>query len=300
MAVAFAPSQTIARGDLDIFLTNGSGNPTNAADIFYGIYYVDPGPPEVEVLIGSDHRLPVNPTVGEYYASLMVPPSATAGSYRIRWTFKEFEDSPYQQVVQEFATVQPGVIVTSLSRSEGTQEMITSLRRLLRDANPDRNYKFRPPEFEGSVGQYDRVFGQIWEDDELVEYCERGLDWWNTFPPFTGGNTPNLDRLVRDMPAWRTAILWSAISHACFALAINWVADEFDYSIGGVSLTIEKSSKYESLKSNAEGQFDKATEAKSRTVKFIRGLQQPRFGMGVRSAFGPHVGRGILSARSFM
>jgi len=102
------------------------------------------------------------------------------------------------------------------------------------------------------------------------------------------------------MPAWRTAILWGAITHACFALSMNWVADEFDYSIGGVSLSIEKSSKYESLKQNAEGQMDKATEAKQRTVKFIRGLQQPRFGMGVRSAFGPFVGNGVLSPRNFI
>lgn len=300
MAVAFTPGQVIGRGDLDIFLTNSSNNPTNASDIYYALYYVDPGPPEVEVLVGSDHRIPINPTVGEYYASLMVPSSAQAGTYRIRWTFKEFSNSPYQQVVQEFAVVISGSILVSPTYSTEVTAMITSLRMLLRDQNPDKFYHFRPPEFEGNIGQYNRVFGQIWEDAELVEYCERGLDYWNTMPPFTGGNIPTLDRLVRDMPAWRTAILWSAISHACFALSINWVADEFDYSIGGVSLTIEKSSKYESLKSNAEGQFDKAAEAKSRTVKFIRGLQQPRFGIGVRSAFGSFTGKGILSPRNFL
>jgi len=84
-----------------------------------------------------------------------------------------------------------------------------------------------------------------------------------------------------------------------FALA-NGVLAHNSYSIGGVSLDLEKSSKYESLKSNAEGQFDKATEAKARTVKFIRGLQQPRYGIGIRSAFGPNVGRGILSPRQFL
>jgi len=164
---------------------------------------------------------------------------------------------------------------------------------------PDKYYHFRPPEWEGNIGQYNRVFGQIWEDAELYEYLERGLDWWNMFPPLTESlNT--LDKLCAEKPVWRTAIMWSAISHACFALAANWVADEFDYSIGGVSLSSEKSSKYESLKSNAEGQFDKATEAKARTGKFIRGLQQPKYGIGIRSAFGPHVGRGVLSPRNFL
>ena len=91
-----------------------------------------------------------------------------------------------------------------------------------------------------------------------------------------------------------------AMALAFMAVAANWVADEFDYSIGGVSLSIEKSSKYESLKSNAETEFDKATEAKARTVKFVRGLQQPRFGIGIRSAFGPHVAQGVLSPRNFV
>ena len=50
----------------------------------------------------------------------------------------------------------------------------------------------------------------------------------------------------------------------------------------------------------ANNQFDKATEAKPRTVKFIKGLQQPRHGLGTRSAFGPNLGRGILSPRNFI
>jgi len=80
----------------------------------------------------------------------------------------------------------------------------------------------------------------------------------------------------------------------------NGILAHNSYSIGGVSLDIEKASKYESLKQNSEAMFDKATESKQRTVKFIRGLQQPRFGMGVRSSFGPFVGRGLLSPRNFI
>ncbi len=72
------------------------------------------------------------------------------------------------------------------------------------------------------------------------------------------------------------------------------------YSIGGISLDINKSSQYESLKQNAEQQFDKATAAKQLTVKIIRGLAQPRFGAGIRSSFGPFLGRGGLGPRSFI
>ena len=297
MAIAFTPGETIGRGDLDIFLTNAQGNAANAAEIYFALYYVDPST-EAEVLIGADNREPVNPQIGEYYASLMVPSAAVAGTYRIKWTFKEYENSPYQQVAQEFAVVAEGSVIEGDTYSAAQRSMIDKLRLLLRDQNPDKFYHFRPPEFEGNIGQYNRIFGQIWEDAELLEYLQRSLDWFNMFPPLTRVNT--LAALVGQMPQWRTAILWGALAHACFALAANWVADEFDYSIGGVSLTIEKSSKYESLKQNAESMFDKATEAKKETVKFIRGLQQPRFGIGVRSAFGPHVGRGVLSPRNFI
>jgi hypothetical protein len=105
---------------------------------------------------------------------------------------------------------------------------------------PDKFYHFRPPEHEGNIGQYDRVFGQIWQDDELNEYCERALDWYNMFPPYTGHNIPTIDRLVSDRPAWRTAILWGAISHACFALSINWVAEEFSV-VGDTEVTVHLS-----------------------------------------------------------
>lgn len=297
MTVQFKPGQTIGQGDLDLYLVDGSGFPANPYQITYAIYYVNPGPPETEVLIGPSTRVPVNPQIGEFYASLQVPPSATAGNYRIRWSFQQIAGGATTTVVQEWQVVAPGTV--AVVYSPRTQEMIASLRRLLRDQNPDKFYHFRPPEAEGNIGAYNRVFGQIWEDAELYEYLQRGLDWWNMMPPNTSF-IDSIDKLVTDKPEWRTAVLWDAITHACFALATNWVADEFDYSIGGISLSIEKSSKYESLKQNAEGQFDKAAEAKARTVKFMRGLQQPKYGVGIRSSFGPAVGRGVLSPRNFI
>lgn len=298
MSVAFKQGQTIGRGDLDIFLTNSNGNVANAYSISFALYYVDPDT-QAEILIGGSKREPINPTVGEYYAALAIPISSTIGEYRIRWTFKEYASTPEQQVVQEFAVVSETVLTSASQFTELEAQMIYKLRILLRDQNPDKFYHFRPPEHEGDIGKYNQVFGYIWEDDELLEYLERSLDWWNMMPPETESlNT--IDKLVKGKPAWRTAILWGAIIHAATALAFNWIADEFDYSIGGVSLSIEKSSKYEGLKSNAEGQLQIATEAKQRTTKFMRSLTQPRFGRGVRSAFGPHVGAGVLSPRKFV
>jgi len=302
MGVAFTPGQTLGRSDLDIFLTNGSGNVSNAYSITFALYWVDPAS-NAEVLIGPSARQPVNPAVGEYYAAIMIPTSATPGTYHIRWTFKQYSSDPDSQVVQEFAVVAAGSNTgtglggSTLSTCE--QDLIKKLRFLLRDNNPDKNYKFRPPQGEGTVGCYNRVFGYIWEDEELSEYLEMALWKWNMHPPETE-ELCNVNTLCQRKPAWKAALLWGALVNAAQALAYNWVADEFDYSIGGISLNLDRSSKYMDLKRNAEEQWDKLTEAKKLTVKYIRGLQQPRFGIGVRSAFGPATGRGVLSPRKFL
>jgi hypothetical protein len=258
------------------------------------------GPPGIEVLVGPAERIPQNPSVGEYYAAIMVPPGAMPGDYRIRWSFQLTLADEEQDVVQEFGVTDPALLDDGQRLfSTCEKDLIDKLRIMLRDNNPDRNYHFRPPEQEGVIKKYNRVFGYIWEDHELLCYLQMALDWFNSMPPETE-SIRTLNDLCARKPVWRTFILWGAAVHALFALSINWVHDEFDYSIGGISLSLEKSSKYESLKTNAEGQFDKAAEAKSRTVKFIRGLQQPKFGFGVRSSFGPNVGRGVLSPRSFV
>jgi len=298
MSTAFKRNQTLSRGDLDIYLTNSAGNVSNAASITYALYYVDPGPPEADVLIGGAQRIPENPAIGEYYASVTIPSTASYGKYRIRWTLKELVNSPEQTVVQEFQIVPEGVTL-GISLTPGQRSMIDKLRLLLRDQNPDRYYHFRPPEHEANINSYNRVFGQVWEDEEFLEYLERALDWWNMQPPETE-EYQNLDAIVSRKPAWRTPILQGAIQFAAMALQANWIVDEFDYSIGGISLSLDKSSRYESLKSNAEQMWSQSVEAKARTVKIIRGLRQPKYGVGIRSAFGPHVGRGVLGPRNFL
>ena len=173
------------------------------------------------------------------------------------------------------------------------------MRILTRDNAPDQNYRLRPPESEATVGCYNQVFGYLWNDDEIAEYLDIALWKWNMHPPETE-ELRTVEQLCQAKPAWKAALLWGALVNAAQALAYQWTVNEFSYSIGGISLDLEKSSKYMDLKQNAEDQWDKLTEAKARTTKYIRGLSQPRFGQGVRSAFGPAVGKGVLSPRSFV
>lgn len=164
--------------------------------------------------------------------------------------------------------------------------------------SPDRNYHFRPPAHEATIRQFNQVFGFIWEDSELQEYLQRSLDMISAAPPRTPFRT--CDQLVACYPEWRTLMLNGAMMHAILALTLNWIADEFDYSIGGVSLAIDKSSKYEATYQTLSDQFDKQLERAKATVKIVKGLQQPKYGIGIRSAFGPFTGRGVLTPQKFV
>lgn len=234
--MSFEAGADIVRGDLDIFLTNSNSNPQNAADISYALYQVLPGPPEVEMILGSDTRTPINPAVGEYYASLKIPASAVPGTYRIRWRFKQLENTPYQTVTQEFDVTAVGSTSIVSPYSQDEQAMIDRLRILCRDDRPDQRYRFRPPEQSGRVGAYNRVFGQVFRDDELHAYLLTALDDWNAKPPFTTGMR-NLNIITQSNPQWRTALYWGALAHAMFALTLNSIHDEFSVS-GDAEVTV--------------------------------------------------------------
>jgi hypothetical protein len=79
----------------------------------------------------------------------------------------------------------------------------------------------------------------------------------------------------------------------------NGIVAHNSYSIGGVSLELEKASKYEAAYTASSEQFDKQLEKAKATCNWILGLQQSRYGTGIRSAFGPYTGRGTLSPRKF-
>jgi len=297
MSTAFYRGQQLGTKDLDICLDNQAGHPINVAEITYGLYDVTTGQ---EALLGIPRRDPASDQVGHYYASVIIPLDANIGCYRVRWSFREMAGGPIHQVVQEFNVIDKATDTaagpTCFTACE--QDMIKRLRILLRDNSPDRNYHFRPPAHEETIRQYNKVFGYIWEDYELQEFLNRGLDMVSAAPPRTP--IPNCDILVRDYPEWRTLVLNGGMMYSLFALMVNWIADEFSYSIGGVSLDIDKSSKYESAYQAIKDQFDSQLERAKLTVKYVKGLQQPRFGIGIRSSFGPYVGAGVLSPRKFV
>lgn len=297
MSTTFKRGQELSRSNgLNIFLKARDGSPKSAAEISYDVFDFTTG---TEVLLPPQGRKPVNPAIGEYFASFIIPLDANVGRYRIRWYFREYVGSQQASVLQEFAIVQDATQIVSVPGISPLElDAVRGLRILLRDNNPARNYHFVPPSGEESVNQFTRVFGHLWVDEELLEFLRVSNDAINMYPPQTFYN--DINQLLTQNRSWRTLLLTGAMVYAIQALALNWVADEFSYSIGGVSLDIEKSSKYQAQATDAQNRFQEFVTQAKETVKIIRGLKQSRFGVGIRSSFGPNVGRGALTPRRFL
>ena len=169
-SVLFRRYQELGRNGLDLFLKTRDGSPKNAAEISYSIYDFTTS---TEVLLQPANRTPINPSIGEYYASFIVPSDANLGRYRIRWFFREFINSPQVQIVQEFNIVDTATQMSNLPSATPIEvDLIRGLRIMLRDNNPGRNYHFSPPTGEESINQFNRVFGFLWEDAELLEFLK--------------------------------------------------------------------------------------------------------------------------------
>ncbi len=293
MACAFRRGTTTGQDGLTITVRNSSDTLIDPYLLRYAIFDYTTG---IEVLIGSPVNTPVRLSTGKYYASVVLPADANIGVWRIRWTIQETSLDPVYESVEEFQVVGDST-VASFTGDANMDALLHSLRIILRDNNPDRNYRFRPPASEKFIQGQTQVFGFIWEDEELLEYIYMAIDDFNSRPPTTGIEPFNLWGTER---RWRTTIIMRAAAFACFAIAMNWIADEFSYSISGVSLDIEKSSKYQSMKDEYINEYDKLVEANKRSIKIIKGLRQYRYGIGITSALGPLNRPGVQSRRNMI
>jgi len=290
MAVAFYQGQALTASDLKIIIRNVSGVPVDPYYIRYSLFDYTTG---IEVLIGIPNRIPATTGVGQYYVDAVIPLDSNIGDWILRWNFNETPTSPLVEVVQDFNVVSQDVKIT-IAQTTAQDVLLRRLRILLRDNNPDRNYRFRPPSTEKFMQTRTQVFGYIWEDEELYEYLLAAVDELNSSPPVTGVTIDTLpDR-------WRTNVIMRAAAFACGAVTLNWIADEFDYSISGVSLSLEKSSKYEAMKSNFLQEWNQSRELIKASIKIIKGLQMPRYGIGISSALGPYSRPGTQSRRNFI
>jgi len=296
MSVAFHRGQQLSSADLNIVLRSYSGVITDPYSIRYDVYRRTETNIDVLVL---QNQIPLKERIGYYYAGLKVPDDWFTGEYFISWKIKDTEQADASVAEERFAVVDLCTQTEGPVLSKVQQELLKSLRNVLRDNNPERNYHFRPPVKKKNVKNFTTQFGFIWEDEELVDYLELALGWINTQPPATELAIDHLES--GRFKSWRLLVVLGAAVLAIQAVALNWVADEFGYNISGVSLDLEKSSKYMQMRDSLDQRLiDMVTQAKS-TIKITKGLRQSRYTAGFQSGYlGPGAAPGVLSIRNLL
>jgi hypothetical protein len=162
MAVAFQRGSTTGPSDLQIIVRDMHANLIDPYRLEYAVFDFTTG---VEVLQGNPVNLPTRFSIGTYYAQVSIPADGNIGLWRIRWTIQETAVDPVYQSVQEFQVVGDSTVAT-FSGDVNIDKLIYSLRVMLRDNNPDRNYSVSGNEkvtikIEGEL--YSLSMEELWE-----------------------------------------------------------------------------------------------------------------------------------------
>jgi hypothetical protein len=316
--IVLTQGQQTGASDLAILVRDASGNLIDPVSISYTIYKLrdlvptkptvayeydlhqplnmqggPPLPPEGSTLVSQPQTVPVRLSVGTYIAKFTIP-TTWKGVYKIVWQLQEFAGSCPQSFVHMDFIVQtidpadpafeaPSMIIgkaLSIASAQTTPAMfaqaIRVVRELLSDTNPDRNYHFRPPTPGKVVSNYTTRVGFIWLDSTILINLAVSISMLNLFNPMNIYNW-TLDTIPRD---WGNIAALEAASLCLSGESARWAADEFSYSLNGVSLDINKSALYQSLSQTYQQQFNTLAPLVTANRPFSAGLRQQRWLLG--------------------
>jgi hypothetical protein len=316
--VTFTQGQQLGPSNLSILVRDASGALVDPVLINYTIFHVTdqlplkitqayeydlhqpqnmqggPPLPNVDVqLVGPPQQVPTRSSQGAYYVPIFIP-TTWRGVYRLVWNIQMFPTNPIDTVLEVFVVqgidpANPGfeapsvIIATPSSISSigaATPAMIAKavmyVRELLSDTNPDRNYHFRPPTPGRVVAGYNTRVGYIWLDASILMMLDMSISMLNVYNPMNLYNW-TLDNIPVD---WgRIAALGAA--GLCLKMEGNrWAADQFSYSLNGVTLDVNKSDLYGGLGETYMQQFNTMAPLVTANRPFSAGLRQQRWLLG--------------------
>ena len=291
MPICFNIGQQLGPKDLYINVRDLTNQFVDPYEIKYNIFDNTGGTP---ILMPPAERAPERVSVGNYWVNMAISNSANIGEYLLQWVIRDTSTSTPRTVEQSFGVVGLNVQTLIPELDPVRTDLLIKLRDFLRDNNPDRNYHFRPPTDRDVIRGYTEKFGFIWEDRELLSYLELAADYVSLWPP---RQVITLDSIP--MGGWRMLIIWQAAYMALQALTINWIEEEFGYSIQGISLDLDKSSKYQNMAESIGQKVETTIEKAKSGVKITRGLQQQKWRVGAQGVLGPYTGNASVNPRNW-
>jgi hypothetical protein len=316
--IVLTQGQPTGVNDLSILVRDASGNLIDPVSISYTIYKIrdlvptkptvayeydmhqplnmeggPPLPPEGSTLATPPQQIPVRQSTGTYYASFTIP-TVWKGVYKIVWTLQQYPaNCPANYVHMDFIvqTIDPADPVfeapsmiigkaMNIANAQTSPQMFAQavrvVRELLSDTNPDRNYHFRPPTPGKVVANYTTRVGFIWLDSTILINLAMSISMLNLYNPMNIYNW-NLNTIPYD---WGNIAALEAAALCLSGESARWAADEFAYSLNGVSLDINKSALYQSLSQTYQQQFNTMAPLVTANRPFSAGLRQQRWLLG--------------------
>lgn len=237
-------------------------------------------------LVTPPMQLPYRSSCGAFFVHLVIP-TVWQGVFRLIWYITLHHEMPENKVYEDFI-VQPldptdssfeapsAIIAPRPVTKNKYAPGIMTVRELLSDTNPDRNYHFRPPTPGKVVAGYTSRVGYIFLDPTILRMLDLNIQKLNTWNPknltnYTLDNVPH---------SWGQCAAVGAAASCLTAEGARWAADEFSYSLNGVSLDINKSSLYLSLAQSYGQEFTEWAPLVTAIRPYSAGLRQQRWLLG--------------------
>jgi len=290
--LTFYMGKQLGPGDLSLMVRDEYGKPVTPVRISYSIFQVGVNQVQdmrpVKALVTQPKKTPASDRIqGQYFVDMAIPSAWMPGQYELVWYLQQYEQSPETTVYEEFTVMEVNparshieaatmVMATKPGFTPKTVELVVQIRELLSDTNPDRNYHFRPPTQAKTIAGFSQRVGFIWTDETILRLMKLTLAQINTYNPKLDWGW-NLDTIPE---SWAQAVCLGTAAKCLSAEAARWAADEFGYSLNGVSLDIEKSSKYQGLSEQYANEFKEWMVPLTATKPFSAGLRQSRWLLG--------------------
>jgi hypothetical protein len=283
--VILAAGKTLGHGDLSLLVRDGQGHLVDPYVISYDIFKVNEK--GEEILVTPPQSIPKRHAHGSYWVDITIP-TVWQGNFKLVWHLQQnAEDTRQDHVFEEFrvehieparsnfeapsALISPKQVVDKYTAS-----IIMMVRELLTDTNPDRNYHFRPPTPGKVVAGYTDRVGYIWTDETIIRMVKNNISRANTWNPRTFyGFT--LETLTDD---WANFVALGAAASCLSNEGARWAADEFSYSLNGVSIDLPKTQLYQGMAQAFRAEWDEWAPRITAIRPFSAGLRQQRWILG--------------------
>lgn len=280
----FTQGQKLGPGDLSLLVRDASGRMVEPANISYTIFQLDEN--ENETLVSPPGAIPRKSSHGAFFADFSIP-TVWEGRFRLAWSLQQYPTTDTQRVFEDFQVVHidpagrnfeaSSVLITPQpALDKNIAPLVMQVREILADNNPDRNYHFRPPTPGKVVAGYNTRVGYIWTDATIIRLIKLNISKLNTW------NKMNLYNYTIETlpPDWANAACLGAAASCLTNEAARWAADEFQYSLNGVSLDLPKTQLYSGLAQSLQAEFAQWAPLITANRPTSSGLRQQRWILG--------------------